>query len=277
MINRSLLFTAVIAFSSFTSFCQLSATRPATQDVNAAQSREQPGLLPGDTMLFNGWGMTPAGQSVPISDMPLKMLMAPDGKCLLAVSGGFNGTGLTLLDPKEKRATQFFPLRECWNGVAFTRDGKHILVTGSGFGKLHIFDYANGTAKFDRTVQLARGSTSFFAAIVVHPVTGKIYICNEGAHEILVVNPRTYRVENLIPVGQHPHTCAFGIGNSHLYVSNWGSRSVSVIDLKTNKRLRDFSVGLRPNDMTLAPDGRLFVACAGYNSVHVIDTRPVEK
>ncbi|MBI3875748.1 MAG: phosphoesterase, partial [Verrucomicrobia bacterium] len=80
-----------------------------------------------------------------------------------------------------------------------------------------------------------------------------------------------------IPVGQHPHSCVFGADKRHLYVSNWGSRSVSVVDTETNRRFRDITVGLRPNDMTLAPDGRLFVACAGDNTVCVISTRQLEK
>jgi len=67
-----------------------------------------------------------------------------------------------------------------------------------------------------------------------------------------------------------------GADNRHLYVSNWGSRSVSVVDTDKNKRVRDITVGLRPTDMTVAPDGRLFVACAGDNTVHVIPTKIME-
>jgi hypothetical protein len=37
--------------------------------------------------------MTPAGEHVTISDMPLKLIVSPDGKFLLAVSGGYNNTG----------------------------------------------------------------------------------------------------------------------------------------------------------------------------------------
>ena len=79
-----------------------------------------------------------------------------------------------------------------------------------------------------------------------------------------------------IPVGLHPHTCVIGADHKHLYVSNWGSRSVSIVDMQKNRRVRDLEIGLRPNDMALAPDGRLFIACAGDNTVHVIQTSRVE-
>ena len=48
---------------------------------------------------------------------------------------------------------------------------------------------------------------------------------------------------------------------------------MSIVDLETARRVRDIPVGLRPNDLALAPDGRLFVACSGDNTVHVIQTR----
>src|SRR4051794_7875662 len=42
--------------------------------------RRPPGSLPGDGLLFNGWGVTPAGIPVRTSDMILKMMVAPDKK-----------------------------------------------------------------------------------------------------------------------------------------------------------------------------------------------------
>ena len=92
-----------------------------------------------------------------------------------------------------------------------------------------------------------------------------------------MLNGQTLALEAQIPVGQHPHTCVLGAGNVNLYVSNWGSRSVSIVDTRKGRRLQDIPVGLRPNDMALARDGRLFVACSGDNTVHVIDTKVVEK
>jgi YVTN family beta-propeller protein len=84
-------------------------------------------------------------------------------------------------------------------------------------------------------------------------------------------------LDHAIAAGQHPHSCIIGADGRHLYVSNWGSRSVSVVDLKTQRHVRNIAVGIRPNDMALAPDGRLFVACAGDNTVHVIATEHLEK
>src|ERR1039458_7095509 len=252
--------------------------RKPADSVNNAALRESPGLRPNQNLLFNGWGITPAGEHITLSDMPLKLILSPDGKFLLAVSGGYNDTGLTIVYTREKQLAQFVPLKKCWNGLAFSKDGKRVLVSGGGSGLIHVFKYANGTATAEAPVRPVPGSKeAFLAAIVVYPGTGKVYVCNEGEHEILVLNESTLALEAQIPVGQHPHTCVLGAGNVNLYVSNWGSRSVSIVDTQKGRRLQDIPVGLRPNDMTLGRDGRLFVACSGDNTVHVIDTKLVEK
>ena len=263
-------------------------TRGAEEDVNSAAVRERAGLLPSSTLLFNGWGVTPAGRHVRVSDMPLKMIVSPDQKMLVAVSGGFSDTGLTLLDLKTQQVSQFLPLKNCWNGVVFSRDGRRIFVAGGDSGLVHVFDYADGKATLTNAVnpaQLPAIATAdspkappvFLAGLAVHPTTGKIYVCNEANHEVWVLNADTLAREATIGTGLHPHTCIVGADRKHLYVTNWGSRSVSVIDTATHRRVQDVTVGVRPNDLALAPDGRVFVACAGDNTVHVIPTTKLEK
>ena len=251
--------------------------RPADTDVKDATLRQTPNLSPNKNMLFNGWGVTPAGEAVDISDMPLKMVIAPDKKVLVAVSGGFNDTGLSLLDLKSRTVKQFIPLREVWNGLAFSRDEKRIFVSGGDSGKIYVFNYENESATAAGTVTPSpHASDVFLAGIAVSPKTGEVYVCNEGGGEIWALNENTLALDAVVPVGEHPHSCVLGADHRHLYVSNWGARSVSVVDTQTKLRVRDVQVGLRPNDMALAPDGRLFVACSGDNTVHVIQTRGLE-
>src|ERR1035438_4299919 len=82
---------------------QQSPVRKADEDVKDARLREAQGLKPNENLLFNGWGVTPAGQHVTISDLPLKMVVSPDKKMLLAASSGFNDPGLSLLDIPSRR------------------------------------------------------------------------------------------------------------------------------------------------------------------------------
>jgi len=267
-----------IAFAHLAATAQQLPSRKAGEDVRSPSLRSRAGLKPDANLLFTGWGVTPAGQHMPISDMALKFVISPDKKTLAAVNGGFNDTGLTLFDIATKRVNQFVPMPQVWNGLAFSLDGRRIFVSGGDSGKIHVFRFADGIATASDPVRPAPDALgTVLGGIAVHPKTGKLYVCNEGYHEVWVLNADTLALEAKIGVGQHPHSCLLGADQRHLYVSNWGSRSVSLIDTERNLRVRDLTVGLRPNDLALAPDGRLFVACAGDNTVHVVQTRTLEE
>ena len=243
----------------------------------ALLAADAPRVLPSTNVLFNGWGLTPAGQQVAISDLALKMVVAPDGATLVAVSGGFNDHGVALLDLKTRGLRQFLKLPEAWNGLGFSRNGRRLYVSGGDSGTIHVLTFKDGRVTLERDVKPAPDAQEvFLASLTVHPSNGRIYVCNEAHHEVWVLNGDTLALETTIPVGLHPHTCVLGADPNYLYVSNWGSRSVSIIDLKRNQRVHDVAVGIRPNDMAVAPDGRLFVACSGDNTVQVIQTRQVE-
>ncbi len=257
---------------------QSAPTRSLSEEMDTPAMRQRQHLTPNTNLLFNGLGLAPAGQHVPISDLPLKLVIAPDRKAVIAVCAGFQHVGINVVSLDAGHRTQFIPLDETFNGLAFAPDGKRFYVTGGTRGVIYIFKYADGKADFEKTVKPDPDpGLVFLAGLAVDKSSGKLYVCNEANHEVWVVDPVTFKVERNIGAGQHPHSCIFGADGRHLYVSNWGSRTVSIIDTKTQHRLRDIPVGIRPNDMALAPDGRLFVACAGDNTVNVITTAHVEK
>ncbi|NBN94979.1 MAG: phosphoesterase [Verrucomicrobia bacterium] len=254
------------------------SVRQPDEAVDAAAVRARPGLAPSSTLLFNGWGVTPAGTHVPSGDMALRMVIAPDKKAVLAVSAGYNKQGVTVVTLDEPRTSEFLSLKESFNGLAFSPSGDRFYVSGGDTGVIHVFDYKDGKATHAREVKPnPDGRAVFLAGLAVHPKTGAVYVCNEGGHELWKLAPDTLLLEQSVAVGQHPHSVALGGDGKHLYVTNWGSRSVSVVELAKHQRVRDITVGIRPNDMALAPDGRLFVACSGDNSVHVIQTGQLEK
>ena len=279
--KRKLLFCFCMVFLSAAGLPGLlvRAQEPQTlrQDVNSSDVRKRQGLHPGENLLFNGWGLTPAGRHIPVSDLALKMLVAPDKRSLVVVHGGFNRHGVTLVDVATQKESQFLPLAKAWNGLAFTADGKRFFVSGGDSGAVHEFTYSSGKASFERSINPSADEADvFLAGLAVLPRTGKLCVCNEANHEVWILDGTTLALEKRIPVGQHPHSCVLGADRRHLYVSNWGSGNLSVVDTEKGRRVRDINVGIRPNDLTLAPDGRVFVACAGDNTVHVIQSRQLE-
>jgi len=146
---------AAVAFTcaDLSSAADRNAVRQPPEDVNSEAVRRKEGLTPNENLLFNGWGVTPAGDQVPVSDMALKLVVAPDKCRLVAVSGGFSNHGVTLLDMANRRVTQFLSLTQSWNGLAFSKDGSRFFVSGGASGFMHVFKYANGEAGLERSFQ----------------------------------------------------------------------------------------------------------------------------
>src|SRR5438105_15020321 len=102
--------------------------RKPTEDVNSPAVRKRSGLEPNENLLFNGWGATPAGEHVAITDNALRLVFSPDKARLVAVNGGFNKHGVTLVDPATRQVTQFLQLTQSFNGLAFSKDGGEFYV-----------------------------------------------------------------------------------------------------------------------------------------------------
>src|SRR5437764_8247102 len=90
--------------------------------------------------LFNGWKLSPAGRHVGVNSMPLKMVLSPDGKTLAAVCSG-RWNGLALIDLTTETTRQWVPLYRTFNGIAVSRDGKRLFVTGGDSDRLYVFDF----------------------------------------------------------------------------------------------------------------------------------------
>src|SRR5215469_17887579 len=120
-----------LCLSASMAFAQQLPQRNADQAVNSPDVRERSSLAPGDNLLFNGWGVTPAGEHLRITgDLPLKMIVSPDGKYLVSVSGGYTAEGITITSIADRHVTQSLKLPKTFNGLAFTNDGTHLLVSG---------------------------------------------------------------------------------------------------------------------------------------------------
>jgi YVTN family beta-propeller protein len=243
------------------------ATRPIPLGADSVLTA-QPG------MLFNGWKLTPAGRHVGVNSLPLKMVVSPDGKTLAVVCAG-RWCGVALIDLATEQASQWVPLRRTFNGLAFSKDGKTLYVSGGNSDLLYAMDFDGKRLKEEpRAIHLGASSEGgdFLTGLAVDPASGKVYVCNEAASEVWVVDPAAGKVEAKWRTGANPYTCALGADGCYLFVSNWGERSVSAFSLKTGKQVARINVGVRPNEMAVSRDGRMFVACAGDNSVHVIRT-----
>ena len=128
---------------------------------------------------------------------------------------------------------------------------------------------------------------------------GLIYITLNRNNAVGIINMKTNRFIGHIPVGIAPYTVI--LKGDKAYVSNWGGRlpqkgdktalsagtavvvdkktgiassgTVSVVDVKSRKLIKEISVHLHPSAMVLHPDGStLYVANSNSDLISVINT-----
>ena len=263
------------------------ASAEAPREIGPA-TQTKPQAVAGGFDLPNGWRITPTGQAIGTTgDLVLKLVAAPDGKALIANHSGYLPHGLTVIDPVTRKVVQEVKLRSSWMGMAWSSDGKTLYVSGGNAdgiipakAPIYAFGYADGrltpepVARFDETQPLNK---IWWSGVAQHPTKALIYAANRGVDEqpthIVVFDAKSHALVTRIPVEISPYELVFSKDGSRLFVSNWSSNSVSVIDTAANKVVATIKVGANPNDMALAADGRLFVACSADNTVHVIDTK----
>lgn len=257
-------------------------------------TRQTPKYIPGGFDLPNGWRITPAGKPIAtVGDWVLNAVTSTDGKIVVASHSGYQPHGIDVIDVRTRKVVQDIPLKTTWLGLAWSPDGHTLYVSGGNatgskriagtMAPIYEFTYKNGRLSEQPTGQLLETvdpRNVWWAGVAYLPGKHLLYAANRGTgpgpSDVVAFDAKTGQVVARIPVEINPYATVLSSDHRRLFVSNWASESVSVIDTETNKVIRTLHVGMNPNDMKLSSDGRLFVACSNDNTVYIIDTRSLE-
>lgn len=244
--------------------------------------------------LPNGWHVRPAGKMIgEFGDLVLNIVPSPDGRVVIAVHAGFQPHGIEVFDTKTKKLVQSIPLPSAWQGMAWSSDGHTLYVAGGNAsgGKnrktpvapVYEFTYAHDRLSKEPTNKLVETidpKNVWWTGVAYLPGKDLLYAANRGtdtaAGNVVVFDAKTRQIVTHIPVQVTPYQTTLSADGKRLFVSNWSSQSVSVINTETNTVEQTIPVGSNPNDMKLSDDGRLFVACSNDNTVYVIDTNTLQ-
>jgi YVTN family beta-propeller protein len=267
------------------------ASPAAAPRVIGLPTKQLPKVIPGGFDLPNGWRITPAGKPIAeLNDLVLNMVVSKDGRIVVASHSGYQPHGIDVLDVRTQKPIQHIDLKTTWLGMTWSPDGKTLFVSGGNAtgakniagtpAPIYEFAYSNGRLSDQPTGQFVETidpKLVWWSGVVYLPAKHWLYAANRGTgpepSNVVVFDADTRQIITRIPVDINPYQLVLTPDGKRLFVSNWASESVSVIDTATNKVIRTLRVGMNPNDMKLSADGRLFVACSNDNTVHVIDTR----
>ena len=248
-------------------------------------------------LLPSGWHITPVGQQVQTTDLPLNIIPLKDNRHALVATSGFNSHKLSLIDFVDGKVVASDVTRQTWFGLALNKAEDHVWWSGGGSGELHSFDLKNRqfartskpeTPRIRRDPSAPRPSTEerpkqqFKSGILLDESRNTLYSLeiNAGGISAIDLTSRLTREAAGEPldsrsavIGGKPYDIAMG-KNGLLYISDWAGRQLLVVDAKELKTVAKIPVGEHPNQIAMHPeDNRLFVACASSNGVWVVDTK----
>lgn len=156
--------------------------------------------------------------------------------------------------------------------IAVSADGKQAAVVAYGSTTIDIFDIA--ARKKLRTIDLSPNRRPHG---LLWLADGRLVATAEGSQSVAVVAPDG-TLTSIATGQQGTHMIVVAPDNRTAYTANIASGTVSVLDLKDGRKLRDLMVGGKPEGLALAKGGReLWVGDLDAPRVSVWDTASGEK
>ncbi len=255
---------------------------------HAAPPPEWPGSLGGgETLLPNGWRIAPAGRHMSIGDLPLNLVLSPDGRYLIVTNNGYARPTLRVVDLEHGTVAQTLSLDDAWLGLAWNPNGSTLYSSGAAANSVIELSWRNGRLARTGTLPLGRSARetvearhepvpqSFVGGISVSPDGRMLAAAHVLGEVVNLVELSTGNIRTTVNVPAEPYTTLYSKDGSTLFVSLWGGSRVLMLDPATLATKGEIAVGEHPNAMVQAADGRVFVACANTNAVYVVD--PAQK
>jgi YVTN family beta-propeller protein len=281
--RRPLVIAGAVAFSMVATLWASAMTAPPIRPGHRIGSQAVDSI---------GRRLTPGPNLIQLGERPYGMALSPNGKVMVVSNAGVADQSVMVVDVAANTVVQtiHYPWPEAvFLGVAFSQDGSHVYVSAGPNDKVRA--YAVTGTQLTEQDPLTLSATSFPAGVAVSSDGGTLYAADNLANALSMVDVAT-GAETVVPLtsevcpvptdGFDPSggkSCFFPYGvvlskdGGTAYVSNWGQRTVSVVDIQSLSSPSAIQVGTHPSAMVLSRDGEsLYVANTDSDSISVIDT-----
>lgn len=199
------------------------------------------------------------------------LLAAPAGAETLLVGNKAEDT-LSVIALASGEELARLPTGKMPHEIAISPDGKQAAVVAYGSTTIDIFDVASRTKV--KTIDLSPNQRPHG---LLWLSDGRLVATTEGSESVAVVAPNGKLTS--ISTGQKgTHMIVVAPDNRTAYTANIAAGTVSILDLKTAKKLRDLTIGGKPEGLALTKRGsELWVGDLDAPRVSIWDTRTGKK
>lgn len=243
----------------------------------------------GGFLLNTGWRIRPAGKNIALSTLPMSQVLAPDGRLLAVLNGGYAPASVSLVDLETSRESARVTIGDGWRGLAFSPAGDKLYAGNGARGSLTEFKVTGASLTVQRKIDLypdeRPGTPHLIADIVAQ--SDRLLVVDGEQDRVLVVDPAAAKVVRSISVARNPYAVLLSPDAESIFVSSWSTAQVVEYRLLDGTELARIPVGAHPTEMLWLPASqrgaddddeappntspRLAVACANTNSVYVLE------
>lgn len=213
--------------------------------------------------------VVPSAPVAHVGTLPEGLALTADGTRLLVLEGGYAPPALRILDARtlEERGSARLP--GAYGVPLLDENGHGAWVPGANTNAILHVDLA--TYRVDRTLAIgARCWPTAVARIASH----RLAVACEASGGVAFVNETTKTVGRLNRIARAPSAIVVSPDGKQLFITAWGDRTVTVVDVKTRRLVRRILVGMHPEALALAHDrGHLFVANTDDDTISIVDLR----
>ncbi|MFC5246934.1 YncE family protein [Streptomyces nigrescens] len=212
-----------------------------------------------------------AGDPVKVHD-PYNLYFTPNGKYAVVMAS--MDRQLVFRDPHTMEVRKTLPVNCAGvNHADFSPDGRYFIVSCEFSAELLKVDT-------EKMKVIGQQKLPFEGAmpqdVKISPDGRTWYIADMMADGIWVLNGDTFDRPRLMPTGKGAHGLYVSRDSKHMYVSNRGEGSISLLDFRTGKLVDKWHIrgGGSPDMGGLSTDGKVLWLSGRYNSeVYALDTR----
>ncbi len=251
--------------------------------------QQRVGRLPdGGAILPNGWPLTPAGEQIELSTLPMSFRLAPGGGHAIALNAGFLPPSLSVVDLSKGEVVQTIGLRNAWLGLEATSNGRVFYVGGGASGSVYELEWAEGALAPRRefhAIDPERLTPKDLVGDVRLSADGRLlYAANLLGDEVVTLNASSGIRIGAFGTAARPYRMRLGLDPDTMWISHWGASSVGLYRISEGRMLDAVPTGGLPSDILIVrgelepgPDeedlppivARLFIAAGNTNSVWV--------